>query len=62
MKNIDYETFKDNLQEHKYLFDVKKDFKISAANGIYGTPSFVVNGEKVAPNQLREKVLAILVK
>ncbi len=57
INDIDYALFKEDLKEHKYLFDVKKDFKISAANGIYGTPSFVVNGEKVDSNQLRDKVL-----
>lgn len=46
VSGIDQDQFKKDLKEHAYLFDVKEDFKISAANGIYGTPSFVVNGEK----------------
>ncbi|WP_150269949.1 DsbA family protein [Paenibacillus tepidiphilus] len=60
IQGIDYELFKKDLQEHKYLFDVKKDFKISAANGIYGTPSFVVNGEKVDAAKLTEKIQSLL--
>lgn len=59
---IDYKLFENDLKEHKYLFDVKKDFKISAANGIYGTPSFIVNGEKVSPEELRVRVLESLNK
>lgn len=56
---LDQDLFKKDLQEHTYLFDVKEDFKISAANGIYGTPSFVVNGEK-AGSSLEELEAAIL--
>lgn len=44
---IDYDRFEKDLKTHKRLLDVKEDFKISSANGIYGTPSFVVNGQKV---------------
>lgn len=47
LSGLDMDLFRKDLQEHTYLFDVKEDFKISAANGIYGTPSFIVNGEKV---------------
>ncbi|MEK4236219.1 thioredoxin domain-containing protein [Paenibacillus sp. FSL H7-0714] len=60
IKEIDFDLFKKDLQEHKYLIDVKKDFKISAANGIYGTPSFVVNGEKIDYTQLTEYILNLL--
>lgn len=54
---IDHEQFKKELQETKHLFEVKKDFKIAAGNGIYGTPTFVVNGETVNAGQLRDKIL-----
>ncbi|NGM84436.1 DsbA family protein [Paenibacillus sp. 7124] len=56
ISGVDYNLFESNLKNRKYLFDVKKDFKISAANGIYGTPSFIVNGEKVGPDKLENKV------
>ncbi|MBT2292782.1 DsbA family protein [Paenibacillus albidus] len=57
IKDIDYKTFKKDMQGNKYLLSVKKDFKISAANGIFGTPTFLVNGIGVDTIQLREKVL-----
>lgn len=44
---IDFDLLKKNLHEHTYLLDVKEDFKIAAANGVYGTPTFIVNGIKV---------------
>ncbi|CQR55053.1 DsbA family protein [Paenibacillus riograndensis] len=48
-----------DLENQPFLGDknVKKDFKISAANGIFGTPTFLVNGIGVDTIQLREKVL-----
>lgn len=58
LTDLDQKLFKKDIQEHTYLFDVKEDFKISAANGIYGTPSFVVNGEK-AGSSLQELEAAI---
>lgn len=54
---VDFKLFKKELQKNKYLLDVKKDFKISAANGVFGTPTFLVNGIGVDTIQLREKVL-----
>lgn len=47
---IDYGRFEKDLKEHTYLLNVKEDFKISAANGIYSTPSFIVNGKLVGSN------------
>lgn len=47
IKGIDMDLLKRDLKEHTYLLDVKEDFKISAANGVYGTPTFIVNGVKV---------------
>ncbi|MNJ78863.1 hypothetical protein D3C77_767260 [compost metagenome] len=52
--------FEKDLKNHELLFDVKEDFKIAAANGIYGTPSFVVNGVKVSPKDLENEVLKYL--
>lgn len=50
IEGIDYDQFEKDLKEHTYLLDVKEDFKISAANGIYSTPSFIVNGIQVGSN------------
>lgn len=44
---IDYKRFAKDLKDRKRLIDVKEDFKISSANGIYSTPTFIVNGQKV---------------
>lgn len=60
IQDIDYNLFQTDLKKHTYLFDVKKDFKISAANGIYGTPSFVVNGEKVSKEELSAKIISLV--
>lgn len=47
---INQQQFEKDLKAHTYLLDVKEDFKISAANGIYSTPSFIVNGTQVGSN------------
>ncbi|QSF44928.1 thioredoxin domain-containing protein [Paenibacillus tianjinensis] len=57
---IDFDLFKKDLKDHNYLLNVKKDFKISAANGIYGTPSFIVNGTRVDSSELENKILSLL--
>jgi len=57
IEGVDIKQLKKDLKEKTYLFDVKEDFKISAANGIYGTPSFIVNGVEVEGNQLREVII-----
>ncbi|WP_277467402.1 MULTISPECIES: thioredoxin domain-containing protein [unclassified Paenibacillus] len=54
--DIDYDQFKKDLQNHTYLFEVKEDFKIAAANGVYGTPSFIVNGVKTDVDQLEAAI------
>lgn len=59
-KDIDYELFEKDLKNHELLFEVKEDFKIAAANGVYGTPSFIVNGVKVSPKDLENEVLKYL--
>lgn len=60
MKGIDRKRFNMDLRNTTYLFDVKKDFKIAAGNGIYGTPSFIVNGKKVEADQLRAEIMEVL--
>lgn len=53
---IDQKKFEADLENHTYLLSVKEDFKISAANGVYGTPSFIVNGTIVKADDLSEKI------
>jgi protein-disulfide isomerase len=59
IEGIDMKQLKKDLKAKTYLFNVKEDFKISTANGVYGTPMFIVNGVKVyADNdQLREVII-----
>lgn len=47
IEGLDLSLLKNDLKEHSYLLDVKEDFKVTAANGVYGTPTFIVNGVKV---------------
>jgi protein-disulfide isomerase len=58
IEGLDLKQLKRDLKKKTYLFDVKEDFKISAANGVYGTPTFIVNGVKVegGNEQLKEAV------
>lgn len=48
IEGINLDQFKKDLNNYTYLLDVKEDFKISAANGVYGTPTFIVNGVAVS--------------
>ncbi|MEI2394370.1 MULTISPECIES: DsbA family protein [Paenibacillus] len=56
INGIDQKKFAADLENHTYLLNVKEDFKISAANGVYGTPSFIVNGTLVKTDDLSEKI------
>lgn len=44
ISGIDYDRFKQDLQAHTYLYDVKEDYKIAGSYGVNGTPKFMVNG------------------
>ncbi|SET94954.1 thioredoxin domain-containing protein [Paenibacillus sp. NFR01] len=48
IEGIDYKKFEAGLKNWDHLIDVKEDFKIASANGVYGTPSFRVNGKAVS--------------
>lgn len=56
---IDYDKFAQDLKSHKYLYDVKKDFKIGAYYGVNGTPSIWVNGQPVKDSSFEGIVGAI---
>ncbi|MNO95441.1 Disulfide bond formation protein D precursor [compost metagenome] len=57
ISGIDQKKFVSDMEKNTYLLDVKEDFKIAAANGIYGTPTFVVDGVIVKVEELEDKVL-----
>ncbi|MDT3426125.1 protein-disulfide isomerase [Paenibacillus forsythiae] len=44
INNIDYALFEKDLKEHKYMLDVKEDYKTAGHYGVNGTPQFMVNG------------------
>ena len=41
---IDYAQFEKDVKSHKYMYDVKEDFKIAGSFGVNGTPKFMING------------------
>ncbi|MEK3790724.1 DsbA family protein [Paenibacillus sp. FSL R7-0204] len=42
---IDYKLFEEDFKGHKYMLDVKEDYKTAGHYGINGTPQFMVNGK-----------------
>ncbi|ASA21873.1 DsbA family protein [Paenibacillus donghaensis] len=44
MDGIDYQRFKQDLENQTYMLDVKEDFKIAGSYGVNGTPKFMVDG------------------
>ncbi|MBC8080796.1 MAG: DsbA family protein [Gorillibacterium sp.] len=53
---IDYAQFEKDLKGHKYMFDVKEDFKIAGSLGVNGTPQFFVNGVHLPPGTTYEQL------
>jgi protein-disulfide isomerase len=56
---IDYDQFKNDLQNHTHALDAKEDFKLAGALGVNGTPKFMVNG-KLLPSSSYEELAAAI--
>lgn len=63
VEGIDYELFNKELDEEKYLYDVKRDFVMGDKLGITSTPTIVVNGKAIGNTyQDLEKEIESLLK
>ena len=60
IKGIDFNQFKQDLQNHTYMYDVKKDFKIAGHYGVNGTPTFMVNEKLLSSSKYEDLQSAIL--
>jgi protein-disulfide isomerase len=57
---LDVEKFNECLESRKYKAEVEKDFNDGLKAGVYGTPTFFINGRVIiGPKPLRafEKII-----
>jgi protein-disulfide isomerase len=43
---LDVDTFTEDLQEHRFVDKVRRDFMTGARSGVNGTPTFFINGHR----------------
>ncbi len=43
---LDVSRFSDDLEEHRFLDKVRRDFMSGARSGVNGTPTFFINGQR----------------
>lgn len=57
---LDVGRFSRDLQEHRYLQKVQRDFMEGVRSGVNGTPSFFINGERHNGTYTAEALLAAI--